>query len=696
VSTESLSSLTVEGGTPDRFAGGTARGGAGWIDSAQAGTDFAMAVRASLPLCGPPLSWWSHSRAKRLFDVACVVPVLLLLVPMLVVIAVAVRITSRGPVLFLQKRMGRYGGWFTIAKFRTMIHSEGVEHNTITTEGNQQFTSIGPFLRRWKLDELPQLINVLLGDMSLVGPRPKVRDHRVSVLRCRPGITGAATIAFADEETVLDRIPQRELESCYRTLVLPAKRQIDSAYMARATMLSDLQILVRSVLRRWDTATVESLLGNGMSDERGRPDSSDSITDENEPPAGNCDTPMRLAILGTRGIPARYGGFETFAEQLALRLAARGADVTVYCPTSSARSNVRYHGVTLRYVTSHPLGALTELLWDIKCFWKARRGSDVVYMLGVGAGFAAWIPRMFGTVVWINSDGMEWKRAKWSLLQRAYLAAAEAASVLFASRIVADADTIAEYLRKRYPMLKKISTIAYGADIPTLTPSQQILQEWRLKAEGYYLVVCRMEPENNVLEILEGFERAKSSLPLVVLGNVANPNAYVRRLLEFRCDRIRFAGTLYDKDRLNALRYYARAYFHGHSVGGTNPSLLEAMACSNLVIAHDNPFNREVLGDAGLHWSSCDELASIVKAVDGLAVDAAMRGERASEIVRSRYQWDHIADVYLGLLKDALKVDAGARIGQLHSGTIVSGTGMMSGRRGSIPVGRVARVHEVP
>jgi glycosyltransferase involved in cell wall biosynthesis len=247
-----------------------------------------------------------------------------------------------------------------------------------------------------------------------------------------------------------------------------------------------------------------------------------------------------------------------------------------------------------------------------------------------------------------------------------YLAVAEAASVLFASRIVADADTIAEYLRDRYPGLKKISTIAYGADIPTLTPQRQILDDWKLNPDGYYLIVCRLEPENNVLEILEGFERAKSSLPLVVLGNLENPNAYVRKLLEFGSDRIRFAGTLFDRDRLNALRYYARAYFHGHSVGGTNPSLLEAMACSNLVIAHDNPFNREVLGDSGLHWSTCDDLASIVSAVDGLRVNAEVRGRKASEIVRSRYQWDHIADVYLGLLKDALRVNAGGELSELE------------------------------
>jgi lipopolysaccharide/colanic/teichoic acid biosynthesis glycosyltransferase/glycosyltransferase involved in cell wall biosynthesis len=617
-----------------------------------------------------------------------------LLAPVLLAIAIAVRLTSPGPVVFLQKRMGRYGGTFTIAKFRTLVHSADIEHHEITTEDNQHFTPIGPFLRRWKLDELPQLINVLLGDMSLVGPRPKVKQHRVCVLRCRPGITGAATIAFADEEAVLARVPTNELEFSYRTLFLPAKRQLDADYMARATALSDLRIVLKSILRLWDTATMESVLGiETLEDaERSKRQSAKSSRYKWTPSRRN--EPIRLAILGTRGVPARYGGFETFAEQLATRLVSRGVDVTVFCPADAPKCDATYQGVTLRYIPSPAMGAFSEVVWDVKCFWNARREFEVVYMLGVGAGFAAWIPRLFGAAVWINSDGMEWKRTKWSLLQRMYLAVAEAASVLFASRIVADADTIAEYLRDRYPGLKKISTIAYGADIPALTPERQILNEWKLNPDGYYLIVCRLEPENNVFEILEGFERANSSLPLVVLGNVENPNAYVRKLLEFGSDRIRFVGTLFDRERLNALRYYARAYFHGHSVGGTNPSLLEAMACSNLVIAHDNPFNREVLGDSGLHWSTSDELASIVSAVDGLRVNADLRGKKAAEIVRSRYQWDHIADVYLGLLKDALRVNARGRLSELEFDAIVSTQSRRERSRSGIPVGAPVRVPE--
>jgi glycosyltransferase involved in cell wall biosynthesis len=379
---------------------------------------------------------------------------------------------------------------------------------------------------------------------------------------------------------------------------------------------------------------------------------------------------MKVAILGTRGIPAQYGGFETFAEQLATRLVMMGIDVTVFCPADSPRPETIYRGVTLRYVRSRRLKQFSEVVWDVVCFWAARRGFDVVYMLGVGAGFAAWIPRIFGTVVWINSDGIEWKRSKWSFPQRAYLALAEGLSVLFASRIIADSAAIATYLRARYRGLRRISTVAYGADLPTEQPDKTLIEEWDLQPGEYYLIVCRLEPENHVLEIIEGFMRANSSLPIVILGGITNPNNYVRRLLSYQSNQVRFVGTVYEPEKLAALRIYARAYMHGHSVGGTNPSLLEAMACANLVIAHDNPFNREVLGDSGLYFITPDELALIVNAVEGNLVDAELRRQGAEDIIASRYLWDQIADAYFDLLNDSVRADATAGMKGTKSGAI--------------------------
>ena len=206
------------------------------------------------------LSPWTRSTAKRVFDCVCVLLALPVVVPLLLVIGAAVGLTSRGPVLFLQKRAGMNGRTFTIFKFRTMVHVSGKAHHPITTLHNQRFTRIGPFLRRWKLDELPQLANVLLGHMSLVGPRPKMSEYVSYDLPCRPGVTGVATIAFAREADILARIPRERLDSYYREVVLPAKREMDVEYLAQATFFSDLGLLIKTALRRWDPTVAEAFL----------------------------------------------------------------------------------------------------------------------------------------------------------------------------------------------------------------------------------------------------------------------------------------------------------------------------------------------------------------------------------------------------------------------------------------------------
>lgn len=209
-----------------------------------------------------PLSPWSQSVSKRLFDCGCVLLFLPILAPVLLVVALAVRCTSRGPVLFIQRRVGRFGTTFPIIKFRTMAHHHA-EHakNAVTTADNQRFTPVGPFLRRSKLDELPQLLNVLLGHMSLVGPRPKLPEHCSEMPRfaCRPGITGAATVAFALEEKFLASVPKNMLDHYYHSVVLPAKLQLDIDYMAEATFASDFKLLWTSVLRRWDNSIWQSI-----------------------------------------------------------------------------------------------------------------------------------------------------------------------------------------------------------------------------------------------------------------------------------------------------------------------------------------------------------------------------------------------------------------------------------------------------
>lgn len=299
---------TLEGVAVDRPFERRSSRSTHWVEGFVADSNLTPATLSAPTKRGQQLSPWSRSSAKRLFDCACVVILVPLLVPVCLGIALAVRLTSSGPVFFLQKRMGRYGRTFTIVKFRTMIHSTSIVHQLVTTESNQRFTPIGLLLRRWKLDELPQLINVLCGDMSLVGPRPKVREHRISVLPCRPGITGAATIAFAGEETVLDRISKHQLDSWYRDVVLPAKRRLDSEYMARATFLSDLRLLVKSVLRRWDNSAIDGLLGTAETETEDRVHRSDaSVSSHNQSP------PARIAWL-----QAPSGEFDAGTERSAV------------------------------------------------------------------------------------------------------------------------------------------------------------------------------------------------------------------------------------------------------------------------------------------------------------------------------------------------------------------------------------------
>lgn len=216
--------------------------------------------------CGEGLSPWTRSKAKRIFDCACVLLASPVLLPLMLLIGAAVGLTSRGPILFLQQRAGRNGRNFTIFKFRTMEHASSRAHRPVTTLHNQRFTWIGPFLRRWKLDELPQLLNVLLGHMSLVGPRPRLPEHMLHELACRPGLTGAATIAFAKEESILAGVPAEHLDDYYRRAVLPAKHHLDAEYLARATFLLDLQLLMKTALRRWDAPAAEKFLAAAVFD----------------------------------------------------------------------------------------------------------------------------------------------------------------------------------------------------------------------------------------------------------------------------------------------------------------------------------------------------------------------------------------------------------------------------------------------
>ncbi len=358
---------------------------------------------------------------------------------------------------------------------------------------------------------------------------------------------------------------------------------------------------------------------------------------------------MKIAILGTRGIPARYGGFETFAEKLAVGLVKSGFEVTVFCEAEGPRPE-SFEGVSLQYRPAPKLGPLATILYDVRSLWAARKGYDVVYMLGYGAAPFCVLPRLWGSQVWINPDGIEWARAKWSSLAKSYFRLMEWCSVRMVDRVIADAQAIADVLIERHGKIANCSVIRYGCEVVEQAPSIAPLAQWALEPGEYSIVVCRLEPENHVAEILQAYQHSQTRRQLIVLGNHRAPTAYVQRLLAIRDPRIRLIGTVYDAAVLTSLRYHAFAYFHGHSVGGTNPSLLEAMGCRNLVIAHDNRFNRETLASAGLFFKNADDLTAIIDRIESAEPEIEALRNAAWLRARDTYSWDGIISQYAELM----------------------------------------------
>lgn len=363
---------------------------------------------------------------------------------------------------------------------------------------------------------------------------------------------------------------------------------------------------------------------------------------------------LSLAILGTRGVPARYGGFETFAEELGARLADSGVEVTVYCERQGEAGPERWRGMQLVHLPAPRLGPATTLWFDLLCLLHAARRHRVVYMLGYGSALLCVVARLAGAELWINMDGLEWRRSKWSWPARLWLRAMEAVAVRVAHRVVADAAAIGDYLSTRY-RLPALHVVTYGAPVRDAAPTEP-LAHWELNPGGYFLVVCRLEPENHVREIIDGYLASESALPLVVVGDHQAPGGYTAELRRRSAadDRLRFIGTVYQPEVLTALRLHSRAYFHGHSVGGTNPSLLEALGCGNRVLAHDNPFNREVAGECARYFRAPEQIPELVQWINGLTPRAhGALAAAARRRIAQHYNWEQVSDTYRRMLPDA-------------------------------------------
>lgn len=359
----------------------------------------------------------------------------------------------------------------------------------------------------------------------------------------------------------------------------------------------------------------------------------------------------KIALLGSRGIPAEWGGFETLAEELSTRLVRSGWKTTVFCENPGNRNFTRtYRGVRLEIVKTLPVRGLRSIISQMYSIYRSRKKHDVIYMLGYHASFFLLFLNHAKVDIWINMDGMEWKRGKWSFFPKLYLRLMEKIAVRTADVVIADSLEILKYLSSKHGTGYKTHYISYGARIPEQPPPVSPLEKFGLNPKEYFIAVCRMEPENHVLTILEGYLRSGLNKKFIIVGPLEGTRCYVKRLLRYgkkKC--FIFTGGIYNKNVLYALRYHALAYFHGHSVGGTNPSLLESMACGNFIIAHDNPFNREVAADTAFYFRNPDDIARILTHPETTAL-FRNDNDKACQRVGLFYSWDKITRQYIDLL----------------------------------------------
>jgi glycosyltransferase involved in cell wall biosynthesis len=369
---------------------------------------------------------------------------------------------------------------------------------------------------------------------------------------------------------------------------------------------------------------------------------------------------MRLALLGTRGVPARYGGFETAAEEIGRRLVERGHEVVVYC-RNPGQTRTEYLGmrlVNLPAVRHRAAETMSHTMLSVG-HAIAREHPDVAIVFN--AANAPFLPalRAARIPVAVHVDGLEWKRAKWGVHAASYYRWAEARSTRWADAVIADAHGIADHLRDAHGV--QAHCIAYGA--PIVAPDASRLAEIGLSARGYHLVVARFEPENHVQEIVTGYVASRAQLPLVVIGDAPYAEEYRAqvRAAAGNDPRVRFLGSLWDSDLLDTLYAHAMTYLHGHSVGGTNPSLLRAMGAGAPVSAYDVIFNREVAADAGVYFTSPADVAGLCEAAEDAPDAATARGSAGQADVAARYRWSDVADAYEALALELLSTRRGRR-----------------------------------
>jgi hypothetical protein len=361
---------------------------------------------------------------------------------------------------------------------------------------------------------------------------------------------------------------------------------------------------------------------------------------------------MKIAILGTRGIPNNYGGFEQFAECFAFYLANKKHDVYVYNSHNHPFHEDIFKGVHIihQYDPEYKIGTSGQFIYDLNCILDARkRNFDIILQLGYTSS-SIWsflLPKK--AIIITNMDGLEWKRSKYSKKTQRFLQFAEKRAVNSSDYLVADSLAIKTYLKKKYN--KEASYIAYGAE-PFVTQNENILSEYGIHKYNYNLIIARFEPENNIEVILDGVASSQDNKLVLIIGNDDNyfGNYLKKKFLEN--NNIRFIGAVYNKIHLDNLRYFSNVYFHGHSVGGTNPSLLEAMAAKALIVAHNNEFNRAILQQNAFYFSNALDVKHLIETIERKDHEHMIQ-DNFNTIIH-KFNWNKINESYLELFENSL------------------------------------------
>ena len=405
---------------------------------------------------------------------------------------------------------------------------------------------------------------------------------------------------------------------------------------------------------------------------------------------------MRIALVGTRGVPARYGGFETCVEEVGRRLVKAGHEVVVYCRLRDddplpAESDIavgdttnEYEGMQLVHLPAVNKKALETLSHTALSVAHIRKHPVDVAIVFNSAN-SPFVPmlRRAGIPVATHVDGLEWRRSKWQGAGRCYYRAAEAMAVRWSDALIADAQGIADYYRCEFDADTEL--IAYGAPI-IADERSELIGQLGVESGRFHLVVARFEPENHVDVIVDGYRRSSAELPLVVVGSAPYADEYTARVHGLGDARVVFTGGVWDQDLLDQLYANCATYLHGHSVGGTNPSLLRAIGAGAATLAYDVNFNREVLQDTGRYFGDAADVAALIEDAERHPEQTAERGANARRIAY-RYDWDDVASRYEALCERLLAT--GARSRRL--------AGRPSGRRrGPVRHGRVRRAASAP